>query len=474
MNNNKSKESGQAIVLLVVSIVVLLGFTALAIDGGMVYSDRRKAKNAADTAALAGAAEVAARLQDSGVNYQNWVCGDETTPAPGTVYYIARQYAQIAARYRAETNGYSLDSTFGDNGVEIVCEDPGGSFSVKSVEVRTAVREETRTSFAQILNSALLENYVESATEVISPFGFGGGYALVALNEDPCQGNQNGLIIGGNSVVQIEGGTAFTNCCLNGNGVSITVSTEGNPQYYYDPDEASSCGLGAGSDASRLDDPTPASSTYTDEWLDLMTPPTAQECADAGSGTIDTENKKYNPGIYNDPISIPANHPSDPYPWTMEPGLYCLRSGGDAFTVNNNAKLEAIGVTLYLEIGGVKINGGATVKMAAPCTSLDRERLGLAEGEVCPDPSPAKPFILIYMDEDNSSDVFLSGTSETVLQGTIYHRNGTVEINGTNRTFTWETQVIAEDIHITGNPTLNVNFDGNQTFQFGLRLSNLE
>jgi uncharacterized membrane protein len=49
---SKKSEKGQAIVLLVLSFVVLLGFAALAIDGSMIYSDRRTAQNAADAAAF--------------------------------------------------------------------------------------------------------------------------------------------------------------------------------------------------------------------------------------------------------------------------------------------------------------------------------------------------------------------------------------------------------------------------------------
>jgi len=49
----KLKERGQIVILLAVVLIILLGFTALAIDGSMIYSDRRYAQNAADAAALA-------------------------------------------------------------------------------------------------------------------------------------------------------------------------------------------------------------------------------------------------------------------------------------------------------------------------------------------------------------------------------------------------------------------------------------
>ncbi len=51
----KLQEKGQALVIIALAAVSLFGFTALAIDGSRVFSDRRHAQNAADTAALAAA-----------------------------------------------------------------------------------------------------------------------------------------------------------------------------------------------------------------------------------------------------------------------------------------------------------------------------------------------------------------------------------------------------------------------------------
>ena len=47
--------SGQILVLATISMVVLLGFTALAVDMGYLYSTRRRMQTAADAAAVAGA-----------------------------------------------------------------------------------------------------------------------------------------------------------------------------------------------------------------------------------------------------------------------------------------------------------------------------------------------------------------------------------------------------------------------------------
>ncbi len=52
MKIKSPSERGQAIILIALSIVGLLGLVALAVDGGNAYSERRRAQNAADTTVL--------------------------------------------------------------------------------------------------------------------------------------------------------------------------------------------------------------------------------------------------------------------------------------------------------------------------------------------------------------------------------------------------------------------------------------
>ena len=51
-------ETGQTLLLFVLALSILLGFTAMTIDVGLLYQDRRHLQNTADAAALAGVAEL--------------------------------------------------------------------------------------------------------------------------------------------------------------------------------------------------------------------------------------------------------------------------------------------------------------------------------------------------------------------------------------------------------------------------------
>src|SRR5574340_532241 len=63
MKTVHSSEKGQIVVLLVLVLLGLLGFTALAIDGGMIYADRRYMQSSADAASLAGGGFIASEVQ---------------------------------------------------------------------------------------------------------------------------------------------------------------------------------------------------------------------------------------------------------------------------------------------------------------------------------------------------------------------------------------------------------------------------
>lgn len=54
----RASAKGQALIIVVLALTVLLVFTGLALDGGLAYSTRRQMQNAADASALAGARAV--------------------------------------------------------------------------------------------------------------------------------------------------------------------------------------------------------------------------------------------------------------------------------------------------------------------------------------------------------------------------------------------------------------------------------
>ena len=114
---SNKKESGQVIVILAVGLVVLLGLVALAIDGGMVFSERRHAQNAADAAALAGA--YAAAFNSGELSLSQIETSVITPPAlaralangyqPDADTIMEVHYPPISGVYSQDGDGYKKD-----------------------------------------------------------------------------------------------------------------------------------------------------------------------------------------------------------------------------------------------------------------------------------------------------------------------------------------------------------------------------
>ena len=92
-------DSGQALIWFALSLVVLLGIAALAVDVGRLYGERRRMQNAADAAALAGAHELCQGRADA----------DAIEAAID--YAIARNGAQWATPV---PSGKTMDVTVGE------------------------------------------------------------------------------------------------------------------------------------------------------------------------------------------------------------------------------------------------------------------------------------------------------------------------------------------------------------------------
>ena len=103
-----SSESGQAAVLLVLAMIVLLGFAALAVDGSMVYSDRRFAQSGADAASLAGAGAAASVVDTQPLYKSTW--STNATCTSGNVA-AAATVARNEAIVQAEANDLIIGDT---------------------------------------------------------------------------------------------------------------------------------------------------------------------------------------------------------------------------------------------------------------------------------------------------------------------------------------------------------------------------
>ncbi|MBA3533306.1 MAG: Tad domain-containing protein, partial [Ardenticatenales bacterium] len=135
--NNHKNERGQSIVLIAIAMIALIAFVSLAIDGGMAYTQRRIAQNAADSAAISATFEIRMqnRSTDSNARSQPAVLAEikEAVVAHGVVYdeeHVAAYYTDALGAQLSTCKVGSCPTTVMNNawGVRVNVSKPFSTF----------------------------------------------------------------------------------------------------------------------------------------------------------------------------------------------------------------------------------------------------------------------------------------------------------------------------------------------------------
>ena len=286
MNNKFKTQRGQAIVLIALALVGLVGFTALAVDGGNAFADKRQAQNAADSAALAAALKKV--RNPSGTD---WI-------TVGTNIAIS--------------NGY--DSNSENQNVEIHSPPISGPYMNNYEYIQVFITSTVDTFFAPVVGINQVTSAVEAVARAKPPtkaYPFDGA-AIVGTNPSA---SSCAFDSGDSNAAEwtLVGGGVFSNgCAVSKNGDSVDL-----------PDDKCVYTVGTAENFTCQEE-NQSGLFYSEEDIANMMP--ASPPCD-GTAT----------GGYN----VPAN-PSD---FTFENGIYCV-TNFDAFrkedVVLNNATLYVV------------------------------------------------------------------------------------------------------------------------------------
>lgn len=416
--NATKQQKGQILVLFVLALVGLLALTALAIDGSMVYSDRRFDQSVADSAAMAGA--VAAGDIIGGLSSQLFHCSNSDV-------ITAMNNAVYAAQTRAANNGFTgatalaLQDLSTQHGVYVTCND---SANPKYLDIEVQVSSETATSFAHLFfGQDRIRNTVTSVVRAYPQRAYASGYAIVGLS-NTCET----VLFSGNVNTSVDGGGVFSNGGITKNGGSGEITADVFSTV------KSSCGPnGIAGHAEVL-----TGTKQTNQ------PPVKFDFPEIDCSTIPEVHKTGN-------TWPPGRHPgfkvnNDKDNTILAPGLHCLTSGIQV----TGGKLTGEGVTLYFANGSFDGNGNGTVELSAPTVDTGNILNGM-QG------------IVIYVDPDNpansGSPVDLQGGIKSKYTGTIYVPKGNIDAGGNPTADGYKAQFIGWTVTMHGGPTTTVTYD---------------
>jgi len=450
----KTQERGQALVIIALAVVGLFGFSALAIDGSRVFSDRRNAQNAADTSALS-----AALAKIRGDNFK------------------------LAAEDRAGSNGYVTDA---DSKVEVnLCSDPAITTPCQGIPgtakepsktdpknyIQVKITSQIPATFARIIGRNEFTNIVTAVAYAgpVEPQPVIKGAALAALKED---GDKT---LFGNGVVDLDinNSGVFNN---SANNCGTTVAGAGSS---YTVDTTFQFVSGTYCSTAGNNQLNPVTATSPIDYPPVFNIPTPKiSCSGSGSRTWDavTNTWTYSPGNY--PSGDNLNHAGAVI---FEPGNYCFGNnfaingiadaiannvkmrvtkgqfslngastltcsnllvhidGGSGIAFNGNSEIHCNDVTFFASTGSVDWSGNAIVRLFAP-QGGDYKNL------------------LIYMPYGNNSDLTITGTSNNELTGSIIAVSSNIKIAGVSGTKGLHSQIIGYTVELKGSSHTVINY----------------
>jgi len=307
-------ESGQTLILAALSMALLLGFVALAVDVGLLFHARRVMQTAADSGAIAGAEEV---------NY-----GDVTA----------------AAQADAARNGV----TNGTKGATVTVNRPplSGPHAGSSSYVEVIVSQSQSTYFMNVFGRSAV---------TVSARAVGTMYpnqnCVYALNPSGTD-----VTVSGGAVVQIPG------CGLiddSSSSTALTVSGTGSTL------SASTIGIVGGYSGSGQMTPTPVTGIATvSDPLAFMQPPSFSTSSCLADPNLGGAGKTFTLGSSGTTVCYNGLTIAGGASVIFNSGVYIING---AFSISGGSTATGAGVTFYLPSGAsVSISGGGTLNLTAP------------------------------------------------------------------------------------------------------------
>jgi hypothetical protein len=368
----------------------------LAIDVGTLRYEKRLQQNAADSAAIAGASNIA---------YGGITAGAQNASA---------------------TNGFAD----GTNNVTVTVNNPpvAGPHTGDASYVEVLVAAVQPTYFMRIFG---VNSQAVTARAVATNLGGGAGsgclYTLGAPNS-----SIEGVNINGSAILNAPTCGIVDNGDFNskGNALDVNAGTFGIAGSWPKQGGTVTCTESATCPTIGM----PASG----DPLAYLTPP----CSPCSGGTpISISGNgifSLNPGTYTS-ISISGTGNGNTPTVVLNPGTYIIDTSA-GFTVTGNATISGSGVTLYFTNGGTfNTTGGGN--------NLDFQ--------LSPPTSGQYAGILMYQDPNDTTGPQLGGDNQSSFQGTLYFPKAQLTFFGNNVTYNTGI-VVADAIALSGNPTVNL------------------
>jgi len=435
------REKGQALVVIAIAAIALFAFAALAIDGSIVFSDRRHSQNASDTAVLAAAlAKVQKESKGMTVDWEQVGLSRAKDNSYDDADPLTEVYVYPCTK----------DIVFSTNVVRKCDGLPAGADPTQYIHV--GIKSVVKLSLAQVLGWKTITNYTDAVSRATTPEvdEWFDGYAIASLHEG-CKSPGDGepFQLGGNADVNITGAGVLVNAncptddSLVQTGTSSTMVTA----------DSGTCVVGTAENTVGIDPPPTEGCPGVDPSTYQL--PAEPSCQNEGSVTDNDKDGIWvaTPGYFNSTFPDAKGGQAT---IKVTKGIYCLNNGlniNAGWTVTTDLDGDdshdpgTEGALFFVSSGDVTFNGGADVHLHAISSSTSSSF------------SPYWLNLLIYVPPSNEADISISGNSGSQYTGTILAPSSHVELLGNGGTVGLNSQIISDTVKISGSTTFDLQYN---------------
>lgn len=399
----KDSRKGTVAVIVAVCLLMVMGFVAIAIDGGLLLDNERKVHSAADMASLSAAEDL---------------------------YLNARLNKGLDVNGTAAAKAVAVTIANGFPPPMVNIPPLSGPFAGKPGYVEVIVTEQQKRYFSRIWGTGDMPVAARAVAE-----GRWAPIKVGILVLDPTKSgsltNTGGGVLSVLGVPIIVDSNAADAATATGNGtvVSSELDITGVPGI-------SGSGNWVGT-INNGQDPTPDPLKYLPE----PDPSTMILQSDKNVHASGAQTLSLQPGVYKGGITV-----SGQASLILAPGIYYMDGGGFSFTGQGN--LTAVGVMIVnapkSNSDVVNINGSGTI-ILSPMTD------GIYAG------------ISIWQVRSSKNTVYIAGNGASSMSGTFYVAGGTLNVTGNGDNNVIGAQYISNLLVLGGNGNVNVVWNADQT-----------
>lgn len=452
------QERGQALILIALAAVGLFGFSALAIDGSRVFSDRRHAQNTADTAALAAAL---AKIR-----------GESFT---------------VAAEERAKSNGYVTDA---DSKVEInLCSDPAITTACQGIPttgdanqmdpanyIQVKITSTIPATFGRIVGREIFTSVLTSIAYAgpVKPQPLANGNALAAMSRF----EKDAIFGGGTMSLRVDNSGIFSNSTYQDSGcMHGSMRTSGTGTYQVSTSIQVAGSFCQGGISTVIGDVEKTSSIDYPPTITIPIPHFS--CGGVPGSKSDglvngIMTTTYHPGTFGKEVinsTLPVN---------FSPGTYCFTDGlsllGPKVIANSvrflftGGQFQISGSQLTCNDVLIHINGGTGIDFSGTSNIFCNSATfiastggvtwnGAIENRIFAPTGGDYKGVLLYLPYPNSEAIKINGNSTNQLTGSIIGVASPITVNGNDWTTGLHSQIIGNTVNLNGTGTMVIDYD---------------